>query len=293
MGMELSEEQIRHILQGIKIPPQPQILVDLQMEQYMPNPDIERIAELVSLDVGLAGTIIKFVNSPVVGLSNKITSISQAVSILGLNSVINIINGLSIKGEMNDETIVELTGFWDTATDISQIAVNIAKRIGVPSPVEAYTLGLFHNCGIPLMMARFPGYLSTLKKAYSEPSQRITDVENEAYNTNHCVVGYFTAKSWNLPLHICEAISDHHNIERCFAVSHSSAAQKKTLLSILKMAEHLCGNHITFGQQSVDYEWEQIKKAVFEYVGLTAYDLEDMRESFIEMGINVQTKSEA
>lgn len=293
MSMELSEDQIRHILQGIKIPPQPQILVDLQMEQFLPNPDIERIAELVSQDVGLAGTILKFVNSPVVGLSNKITSITQAVSLLGLNSVINIINGLSIKGEMSDETIVELTGFWDTANDISQIAFNVAKRIGCPTPDEAFTLGLFHNCGIPLMMSRFPGYMETLKAAYASPDRRITEVENESFSTNHSVVGYYTAKSWNLPLHICEAISDHHNIERSFEVANPSTAHKKTLLSILKLSEHLCGNYVIFGQQEVDYEWERIRKSVLEYVGLTSYDIEDMREAFIEMGINVQPRAEA
>ncbi len=293
MSMDLTEDQIRHILQGIKIPPQPQILVDLQMEQFLPNPDLNRIAEFVSQDVGLAGTILKFVNSPVVGLSNKITSISQAVSLLGLNSVVNIVNGLSIKGEMSDETIVELTGFWDTANDISQIAFNVAKRIGCPAPDEAFTLGLFHNCGIPLMMQRFNGYLDTLKAAYASPDRLITETENEKYNTNHSVVGYFTAKSWNLPLHICEAISDHHHIERSFQATHPSTAHKKTLLSILKLSEHLCGNYVIFGEQEQDFEWERIKKSVLEYMGLTNYDIEDMREAFFEMGINVQTKSEA
>ena len=68
MARELTEEQIHTILQGIKIPPQPQILVDLQMEQVMPDPDISRIAKLISQDVGLAGTILKVVNSPFYGL---------------------------------------------------------------------------------------------------------------------------------------------------------------------------------------------------------------------------------
>lgn len=96
---ELTAEQIKNILQGIKIPPQPQILVDLQMEQVMPDPDMRQIARLISQDVGLSRTMLKFVNSRFFGLTNKITSIEQAVSLLGLNSVINILNGLSIKGK--------------------------------------------------------------------------------------------------------------------------------------------------------------------------------------------------
>ena len=54
MPAELTEEQIAKILHGISVPTQPQILVDLQMEQIMPDPDISRIAKLIAKDVGLA-----------------------------------------------------------------------------------------------------------------------------------------------------------------------------------------------------------------------------------------------
>src|SRR5690554_4935317 len=142
MHPELSEEQILHIMQGIKIPPQPQILVDLQMEQVMPNPDLKEIARLISQDVGLAGTVLKVVNSPFFELKSRITSVQQAVSLIGLRSVVNIINGLSIKSQMSDETIVNMNRFWDTANDIAQVSLNIAKQVGYPNPDMAYLLGL-------------------------------------------------------------------------------------------------------------------------------------------------------
>jgi HD-like signal output (HDOD) protein len=53
MSQELTAEQIQQALQGITIPPQPQIMVDLQFEQYMPDPDLETIAKLISQDPGL------------------------------------------------------------------------------------------------------------------------------------------------------------------------------------------------------------------------------------------------
>ncbi len=55
MAVELSAEQIRRVLQGISVPPQPQIMVDLQMEQVMPVPDLKAIARLISQDPGLSG----------------------------------------------------------------------------------------------------------------------------------------------------------------------------------------------------------------------------------------------
>jgi len=212
MAVELSAEQIRRVLQGISVPPQPQIMVDLQMEQVMPVPDLKAIARLISQDPGLSGALLKLVNSPHFGLANRIASIQQAVNLLGCNSVINLINAQSIKGEMSDETIVTLSRFWDSAQDVAMACLTLAKRIGYQSPDEAYTLGLFHNCGIPLMLKRFPGYMSVLEEAYASTGdgQRIVDIENRVLSTNHAVVGYFTAKSWNLPLHLCDAIANHH-----------------------------------------------------------------------------------
>ena len=136
MAEALTLEQIENVLHGIKIPPQPQILVDLQIEQIMPDPDLDQIAALIRRDVGLTGTMLKVVNSPFYGLTNKITSVSQAVSLIGLDSVINIINGVSIKSEMSDETITSMNRFWDTANDIAMIATNAVSYTHLTLPTN-------------------------------------------------------------------------------------------------------------------------------------------------------------
>ena len=59
MTQELSAEQIQQVLQGISVLPQPQIIVDLQMEQFLPNPDLKTIAKLISQDPGLSGALLK------------------------------------------------------------------------------------------------------------------------------------------------------------------------------------------------------------------------------------------
>ncbi|WP_425918125.1 HDOD domain-containing protein [Pseudomonas sp. GWSMS-1] len=268
------------------MPPQPQIMVDLQMEQVMPDPDLRAIAKLISQDPGLSGALLKLVNSPFFGLANRIASIQQAVNLLGCNTVINLINAQSIRGELTDEAIVTLNRFWDTAQDVAMTCLSLAKRIGYHSPDEAYALGLFHNCGIPLMLKRFPHYMSVLEEAYASATdeRRVVDTENRLLNTNHAVVGYFTAKSWNLPLHLCEAIASHHNALAIFSEDASRDAQLKTLLAILKMAEHICASHRVLGNQAEDHEWQSIEQLVLEYVGLSEYDFENLRESIRDLG---------
>ncbi|KRW61515.1 histidine kinase [Pseudomonas sp. TTU2014-080ASC] len=287
MSQELSAEYIQQVLQGISVPPQPQIMVDLQMEQVMPNPDLQAIAKLISQDPGLSGALLKLVNSPTFGLSNRIASIQQAVNLLGCNTVINLINAQSIRGELTDEAIVTLNRFWDSAQDVAMASLSLAKRIGYHSPDEAYTLGLFHNCGIPLMIKRFPDYMTVLEEAYASASdeRRVVDTENRLLNTNHAVVGYYTAKSWRLPLHLCEAIASHHNALAIFTDETSRDGQLKTLLAILKMAENTCASHRVLGNQEEDHEWQSIEQLVLEYVGLSQYDFENLRESIRDLGM--------
>ncbi|MDN7140514.1 HDOD domain-containing protein [Pseudomonas sp. JQ170] len=268
------------------MPPQPQIMVDLQFEQYMPDPDLEVIAKLISQDPGLSGALLKLVNSPYYGLSNKIASIQRAVNLLGSRSIINLINAQSIKGEMSDETIVTLNRFWDTAQDVAMTCMTLAKRIGSQTVDEAYALGLFHDCGVPLMLKRFPDYMSVLEDAYASagPNQRVVDTENQVFNTNHAVVGYYTAKSWRLPEHLSNAIANHHNALAVFSDDSARNSQLKNLLAILKMAEHICASYRVLGNQHVDHEWNTVGPLVLDYIGLSEYDFENLKQTIRELG---------
>jgi HD-like signal output (HDOD) protein len=286
MSEELTAEQIQHALQGISVPPQPQIMVDLQMEQYMPDPDLGVIARLIAQDPGLSGALLKIVNSAHYGLSNKIASIQRAVNLLGSRSIINLINAQSIKGEMSDETIVTLNRFWDTAQDVAMTSLTLAKRIGSQTADESYALGLFHDCGVPLMLKRFPDYMTVLEDAYAKagPDCRVVDTENRAFHTNHAVVGYYTAKSWRLPGHVSEAIANHHNALAIFKDDSCRNAALKNLLAPLKMAEHICESYRVLGNQVDDHEWGLVGPLVLDYVGLSEYDFENLKESIRELG---------
>ena len=285
MFQELTTEQIRQSLQGISVPAQPQIMVDLQMEQHMPDPDLDVIARLISQDPGLSGALLKIVNSPYYGLSNKIASIKRAVDLLGSRSIINLINAQSIKGEMNDDTIVTLNRFWDTAQDVAMTCLTLAERIGIQAGDEAYALGLFHDCGVPLMLQRFPNYMSVLEEAYASASAqcRVVDTENRMFNTNHAVVGYYTAKSWRLPEHVTTAIANHHNALAIFSDDSSRDSQLKTLLGILKMAEHICASCRVLGNQVEDHEWNSIGPLVLDHVGLSDYDFETLKQTLRDL----------
>ena len=282
---DISKEELDSLLKGIKIPPQPQILVDIQMETAMPDCSLDAIAKLISKDVGLSGWVLKAVNSSYFGLRSKITSIAQAINLLGINSIINIVNALSISDALSNETITALSGFWDNASDVASACALISKKLTFASPDEAYTLGLFHDCGIPLLSMKYDNYLDIIQQAYAQNEVRITEIENQQIQTNHAVIGYFVAKSWKLPSYICEAIADHHKINEVFLQDSSSDSAKKNLLAVLKIAEHFCGTFKSIGQQETDHEFESIKSILLAYLGISELDLDDMRDDLYDHGI--------
>lgn len=284
MAQALTPQQLEQALQGISVPAQPQIMVDLQMELYMPDPDLPAIARLIAQDPGLAGAVLKVANSPLFSAGARLASVEQAVAVLGSQAVIALINAQSIKGEMADETIVTLNRFWDDAQDVASASAALASHLGVPSQDEAYALGLFHDCGVPLMLKRFPNYMGVLESAYGATNEghRVVDTENGAFNTNHAVVGYYTARAWRLPTLVCTAIANHHNVPAVLDEERSQHTPLKNLLAVLKMAEHISHSHLVLGGQAEDHEWNRIGAQVLDYAGLTEYEFDNLRETLRE-----------
>lgn len=100
------------------------------------------------------------------------------------------------------------------------------------------------------------------------------------------MVGYYTAKSWRLPEHVTNAIANHHNALAIFSDESTRNSQLKNLLAILKMAEHICASHRVLGGESEDREWNAIAPLVLDYVGLSDYDFETLRENIRELGVH-------
>ena len=285
MSTGLNAEQLKRVLQGISIPPQPQVMVDLHMEQAMPEPDMSRIAQIISQDVGLSAAVLKFVNSAYYGLPRKISSIQQAVMMLGINSISNIVNGLAVKSELSDGAIEELHNFWDNAMDVASVCSSIANQIGFKYQDECYALGLFHNAGVPLMMSRFDDYKNVLEQGYQTFNFELTDLENKAFRTNHSVVGYYLAKSWALPKACCYVIAHHHRAQKLFNERIAGDSKYLTFMSILKMAEHISATYKFLGKAPEDYEWQLIGHHALEHLELTEYDFEGIIDTCREQGI--------
>lgn len=287
MQPDSNEAQLKKILQGIAIPPQPQIMVDLQMEQAMPDPDMGFMVKIIMQDIGLSAAILKLVNSAYFGLSKKVDTIHQAVTLLGIDRIIEVTNALTVKSELSDEAITALQGFWDNSMDVAAACSSIAKQFNLPYSEECYSLGLFRSAGIPLMMKRFPNYRDVLQRGYSDPKFQLTNLENKHFKTNHSVVGYYLAKSWGVSKACCEVISNQHRVKKLFENDRMVDPKVLMLAAILKLSEYICSSYRQIGNAGEDYEWAIVGQPILEHLEITTYELEGIIEICNEQGIGL------
>lgn len=143
---------------------------------------------------------------------------------------------------------------------------------------DAYTFGLFHDCGIPILMQRFPDYRETLKIASGEDVP-LTQIENERHGTNHATVGYMVARSRGLSDTICQSILCHHDHAIIKGVD-STQSLTRTLVAINFLAEHL---NDTALRLRGDCQWESIGESVLDYLGLTKTEYDELGEDVLAL----------
>ena len=274
MDKQISDIECDKLIRSYNIPPQPHVLSKIQDA----GDNINEIADIISLDVALSSGLLQTVNSPFYGLANHITSIKQAAVLLGLKAVKNIVNCQLLRAQAGEYYNKDLTDFWQTANDVANASALLVQSLGFGSTDEAYTLGLFHNCGIPILMDKHPDYVETMKSAYHAENIRITDVENQHYSTNHAVLGYMVARTWKLPENMRIAIRDHHNFERLSFKQNQFNTEADTILAILKMAEHIAHVHAVLGKEHRDNEWNTIKNSLFDFLGISEIDYHDIAD---------------
>lgn len=273
MQNDINLEEARELLKDIDIPPQPKLLTEINKEFNKFDPSAKKIADLVARDVGVSASVLKVVNSSFFGLRSKVSSISGAVYMLGMENVKCIVTGLMLKGAMGGGQAVTLERFWDASEKNARIATYIASLLPNDLRDETYTFGLFRECGILLLMQRFPDYKETLRLAEKQ-SEIMTVIEDQRHAINHATVGFMVAKTWGLPESICTAILRHHDYE-IYSAADSVDPLALTLVSINFLTEYV-NDEVLLMQTNP--AWETVGDAVLKHLGISGEQLIALRE---------------
>jgi len=277
---ELVNQELERVATSIGIPPCPAILIELSAEVRSEEPDFSKIEQLVVKDVGLSATLIKTVNSPFYGLRTKVGTVRQSINTLGLNMLSRTITGLVLRNSFVSKDPVSMERFWDASAKTAMSASYLAKHIPGINRDDAYTFGLFQNCGIPVLMQRFPEYKQTLGLANNTSERNFTQIEDETHSTNHATIGYLLTKSWNMPETLSTAVRFHHDYQALTEENERITTPSRNLMAIGLLADHIVTLH---SKQNFSLEWIKGGKAALSHFGLSEAEFNELSHDVITL----------
>ena len=206
-----SIESVELILDSIqKLPSMPSVVMEILDSFSNENLNFSALSIKVSADQAIAARVLRVANSSFFGLSRQIGSISEAISILGVNNLRCLVAGASIINAFpHTENGLDLAEFWHHGIATAVCAKTLAKQVGL-NPEIAFTAGLLHDIGKLVMSVYFPTKFARVNNSKSGSTFDSLQAESSAFGLDHAAIGGEVAKRWNFPVEIRDAVALHH-----------------------------------------------------------------------------------
>ena len=214
-----------------RLPTLPGVAMKILRAMGRDTPDIREISEIISLDAPLSAKVLKMVNSPFYGLSNKITSVHQAMVYLGLNTVKNLALSFSLLRtfEHKNKSSFDYVQFSKDSLVGAIAAKLIAEKTNRQHGENAFFLGLLQNIGLPIMAESMPVQYEEVIIKIKSNSASLHEVESQLLGLNHMEVGEYVTHAWGLPAKLTVPIGAHHIPGRLTSGSDDIEFLTKTL----------------------------------------------------------------
>jgi len=189
-------------------------LVNLLDEPAVSNEDV---VQVLKYDNVLTAKLLRACNSPYFGLEDPVSSVDQAVLILGHHQILHIVLTLAFGGAM----AVPLTGYavesnelWRHSLTAATAAEHMANN-GIDmnaDPHVAFTVGLLHDIGkLVLGQVLTPEHQTNIRALVEDRRNSRWEAEKVVLGTDHAEVGGALLRAWNLPEEIIEGVTNHHS----------------------------------------------------------------------------------
>ena len=213
MSSNVDPIKIRRMLSRVEsVPTLPNVVS--QLFEVLGNPetsamDIERI---ILSDQALTSKVLRVANSAFYGFPRKIASVTQAVVILGFETVRNLALTVSVFGAFDPVAgeVFDRDAFWRHSLACGVIARTIAQSIHRKDSEDVFVMGLLHDVGKVVLDQYFSDEFKQIIHQVHEKNILIIDAEKEVLGLNHTLIGACVAEGWNLPQPIVQSIRYHH-----------------------------------------------------------------------------------
>ncbi|HUW25840.1 MAG TPA: HDOD domain-containing protein [Gallionella sp.] len=240
-----------------------------------------QLLKLIGQDPQIYAKIIGMANSPMMGVSSKVSSVQDAVLLLGMNRVKSVAIGIASMSnlvKLAPAKYFNLQDLWLHSMTIAMVMHIIAKAMPRnlrPGDDQIFLAGLLHDIGFVVLHHINPVASDELHQQLRlQHGRPILDIELETLNITHCFIGAQLAMQWDLPPEIVEVLGYHHspyvekNVTGNPLVHLVRLAEK--VVSDFGIAEHTDG-------KIYDHEWVEL--------GISLADVEDIHIQANELAL--------
>ena len=210
----LRNPAIRAVVSGLKsIPSLPALYHEIMAELRTEDTSLERIARIVSKDVGMTAKILQLANSAFMGTRYEISNPTQAVTLIGTETVRALVLSVHVFSQFEDQQGV--AGYWTTLWEHSIAVACLAQRIAAAEKCaknlvdESFTAGLLHEIGKLVLLAQMPREYGAILETLAEKPTTLSAAERERFGCTHADLGAYLMSIWGLPHPLIHAVAYH------------------------------------------------------------------------------------
>lgn len=193
-----------------RLPALPETFNKLCLAASNPNATVAQISRVIQADPAISLRLLQLANSAFFGASQRISSIPQAVSILGTELLKSLILSIHVCNmmELVPTRSFSMQNFQAYSVRVARLARHFAPSRDVAD--QAFTAGLLLGVGKVVFAYRDPDRFERVLARVAETGEAQHIVEQELFGTTHAETGAFLLSIWNIPFPIVECVAFHH-----------------------------------------------------------------------------------
>ncbi|WP_077003061.1 HDOD domain-containing protein [Variovorax sp. KK3] len=179
------------------LPTVPKVVRDLIEVLANENASLSQVARKIEADTVLTARMLRLANSPFYGLRRKVSSMEEAIRMLGLSAIRTLVISANLTGTFQKVPHVNLPSFWRHSLRVSSVARHLAGRGRSVDPNLAFTVGSMHAIGHLIMAIVRPTEIAAVNAASPFDSMRRFTAEEQTFGYHYGDVSAKLASRWD------------------------------------------------------------------------------------------------
>lgn len=209
------------------------LILEIEAALRSPQCSLSMIGDTIEKDIDLTARLLRFANSAYCGFSTKLSTVTEAISLIGIQQVQDLLNASSVIERFAglSSEFVSVKSFWQHSLATGIGARLIAMEGRLPKPDRLFVAGLLHDIGRLVLFLQAPKHAQKIFELYHKERLLLREAEVRVLGYDHQNVAEALLKSWKYPPTLVLAVGYHHQ------PSGSEAA--KVEAAVVHLADHL------------------------------------------------------